>query len=594
MRNRLLLFGVVGLALWAAPGRAQSQLPDSRERPAGPTVDFLALAADGLPAAGLTSADVEVRIDGRARRVRSLRFVTSAPVTEERRLAALAPPYGVNGGRNTGRTFVLVVDDESFLPGSEAPLRNAVDGLLTHLAPADRVMLVSVPYVGERLALTREHARLRTAMSWVTGQRPRGESGSAMACRTRLVLQSLTSLLERFAGGADPSVFLVFTSGLAGPRRDAPMAMAPGMCELAPNDFKRVGMAAGAARATVYLIQPDDLPMSAGGRPEGISGTGFTGSDNPLEGIEHLAGVTGGERIPLTALGTAALARVARETSGYYVAELEPDRQDTNGRTRSLNVRISRRDVTVRARPEITFAPSAPSRPAVRLTAAEILRTSEGFPDLPLRASAYAMEPVADGRLKVVAVADVLDRSVPIESASAALIDGRARIVAQWHAPDAGESPLMGAMLVAPGAYRLRVAVVDVNGRAGAADFEFDAVMASVGSLRLGSLVMGLSRDGVLNPRLEFGDEPSALASFVISGGVAGLPLVATLEVAREPDGPPMLTVPLTLSSLDEQRVLAMGTVPLGALPSGDFVVRAVIRLEDGTSGRVFRTLRKR
>jgi hypothetical protein len=103
-----------------------------------------------------------------------------------------------------------------------------------------------------------------------------------------------------------------------------------------------------------------------------------------------------------------------------------------------------------------------------------------------------------------------------------------------------------------------------------------------------------LSRDGVLVPRLEFGGEPSALASFEISGGVAGMALKATLEVSRASDGPALVAVPLAISGLDEQRFLAMGTVPLGALPVGDYVVTGTITLEDGTSGRVRRTLRKR
>jgi hypothetical protein len=39
--------------------------------------------------------------------------------------------------------------------------------------------------------------------------------------------------------------------------------------------------------------------------------------------------------------------------------------------------------------------------------------------------------------------------------------------------------------------------------------------------------------------------------------------------------------------------VTATGSVPLGALPPGEYVVRGVVRLEDGTIGRVTRTLRK-
>jgi len=51
--------------------------------------------------------------------------------------------------------------------------------------------------------------------------------------------------------------------------------------------------------------------------------------------------------------------------------------------------------------------------------------------------------------------------------------------------------------------------------------------------------------------------------------------------------------VPLALTRADDSRVVAMGAVPLGALAPGDYVVRGVVKLEDGTIGRVMRTLRK-
>ena len=47
------------------------------------------------------------------------------------------------------------------------------------------------------------------------------------------------------------------------------------------------------------------------------------------------------------------------------------------------------------------------------------------------------------------------------------------------------------------------------------------------------------------------------------------------------------------LKRADDSRVVATGAVPLGALPPGDYVVRGIIKLEDGASGRVTRTLRK-
>ena len=105
--------------------------------------------------------------------------------------------------------------------------------------------------------------------------------------------------------------------------------------------------------------------------------------------------------------------------------------------------------------------------------------------------------------------------------------------------------------------------------------------------------MFGVSRNGATAPILEFGAEPTAMAYFDIYGGAAGLPVSARVEVARHEDGPAVATLPVALTRADEGRVVASATVPVGALPPGDYVVRGVVRLESGETGRVVRTLRK-
>ena len=105
--------------------------------------------------------------------------------------------------------------------------------------------------------------------------------------------------------------------------------------------------------------------------------------------------------------------------------------------------------------------------------------------------------------------------------------------------------------------------------------------------------MLGVSRPEGVELQLEFGSEPSAIASFDIYGGEAGLGLSATLELARQIEGPPLVTLPLALSRAGEGRVVATATVPLGALAPGDYILRGVIRLQDGSAGSVTRTLRK-
>ena len=583
-----LLVGLSILALGPEDRAAARQTQIASERSTGPTVDFSAVDADGVPVADLQASEIEVRIAERVRTVRDLRRVVSGVNTSVSRLPA---PYGTNDDVAAGRLFALVIDQESFQAGREQLFRDAVEGLLTQLTPADRAMVAALPFGGVITPYTSDIARIRLALGRVTGQGSRSESGSDLACRTRRFLESVDGLLRSRSSPPVPQTVILFTAGLAAPRRDAPLGILPGMCELQVDLFKQVSTAAGMARANFYILQPADIGIGSSLPRPSPGGIGDIGSDNPLEGIEHLAGVTKGTRLALDATGTASLRRVAKESSAYYVAELEPMRGEVFGRSRPLGVKVTRRGVTVRARPEIAFAETV--KPATsRLAITDLLGSTEAIGDLRLRVGGFTVRD-PDGKLRVGVLVEPADGSVSLSSAGAILIDGAGRVVTHWHARDASERPLLGAMTAPAGSYRIRAAAIDAGGRPGAAEVDIDAGLTQVGTLSLGSLLLGVSRGGTTVLQLEFGSEATARASFDIYGGTAGQQLSATLEVARDLEGPPMARVPVALTRTDDTRVVATGTIPLGALPAGDYLVRAVVRLEDGTTGRISRTLRK-
>lgn len=574
-------------ALSAGLSARQSQV--ASERPAGLAVDFVAVQPGGTLAADLKTGEVEIRISGRLRTVRAVRRIATAPLPATAR--SVPPPFGTNDTVAGGRSFALVVDQESMSAAHVQLLKNAVDGLLEELTPADHAMVVALPFAGVKAPFTSDRARIRLAVAGIAGQGTRNETGSDLACRTRRFLESLDTFLQTHAGRPSPMTVVLFTAGLAAPRRDAALAEAPGMCELLVNHFQRITVTAGAARANFFVVQPDDIGVAAQRWRESIGGTGHLGSDNPLEGIENLAGVTGGVRLPLNATGSASLRRVAKESSAYYVAEIDREANEALGRSRPLTVRVLRRDVTVRARPEITFLEPRPGPRTTRLALPELLLTRDAFTDVRLRAAGFTVRE-SDGRLRVGVVVEPADDATPLASLGAVLIDN-GEIVARWVAADMLGRPLLGAMSAGAGTYRLRVVAIDSAGRIGAAEDVVDVGLTPVGPLSLGSLLLGISRHDTLVPQLQFGSEPTAIASFDIYGGAAGTRLSAAVEVARDMDGPALVALPIALARADEGRVVAKGAVPIGALPPGDYVVRGVIRLEDGTTGRVTRTLRK-
>jgi hypothetical protein len=217
------------------------------------------------------------------------------------------------------------------------------------------------------------------------------------------------------------------------------------------------------------------------------------------------------------------------------------------------------------------------------------------FRDLPLRASAYtAIEPGTKG-LRVITITEPVDPDTTLSTLVAALFDRDGKAVSQWSATaeELKASPVVGAMPAEPGVYRLRVAAIDTTGRAGTADYEFEAETVQTGPLRLSSVILGLSREGRFLPRLRFTTEPVAIGYLEMEGAAAGTPLNAALELARTTNGPALLTLPLSIEAAGPNRYIARGALPLASLTPGDYIVRAIVGLQGHPPTRVLRTLRK-
>ena len=579
----------------AATAGISGQQPLPQERAANLlTVDFAAIARDGT-VADLSATEVSIRVGGRTRVVRSLQLIDSASSGSSD--TGLPPPFGTNNISETGRTLALIVDDDSFVTGREASLREAVEALLLQLSPRDRLSLITMPYGGVKVPFTTDHARIRTALRAIVGHAPQNETGSGLACRTRRTLESLAGYLDSQHGIREAPLTVMFITGaLAAPRRDAPVSMAPGVCELRQDLYREVGEAAGAARAHFYVIQPgDNMAKPTIQEMENIAGSNYRGSDNPIEGIEHLVGVTGGIMLPLTNNADGALGRVVRETASYYSATIDADRSDLTGRVQQLEVKVARAGVQLRALPHIAFARPEPGARSANPSPREMLSVSTVFRDLPLRTSGYAAIEGDGKSLRVVTLTEPVDPGVKFATLVAALFDREGKIVSHWTATndELQRSLVIGAMPAAPGAYRLRVAAIDTTGRSGTADYEFEADVVQTGPLKMSSLILGLSRDGGFLPRLQFTTEPAAIGYLEIYGGTPGTKISSALEIAATLNGPPLATVRFSIEAAGAGRHIARGVIPIGALPPGEYIVRALVGVEGQALTRVVRTLRK-
>jgi len=149
---------------------------------------------------------------------------------------------------------------------------------------------------------------------------------------------------------------------------------------------------------------------------------------------------------------------------------------------------------------------------------------------------------------------------------------------------------------VPQGTYRLRAAATDATGRRGAVDTELAAEPTIAGPLQISAIMLGTSDPLTpFRPRLEFYNEASATAYLEV---YSGLPYSGTLaiawDIAKTPDGPALASAPaVTSATNDPDRRIARGTLPIGPLPAGDYIVRASITIDGKVVGRVMGTLRK-
>ena len=582
-----LALGLV-LAAAAAPTLSGQQRPRFVSSVNLRTVDFHVTGADGLPVTDLKAEEIQLKIDGKTRKVVNVDLVEVAAGTGANAPArpVIPPPFASNSGVESGRVVIIAIEDESFRVGKERPLRAAVSHFLDQLAERDLVGLVTMPHGGWKVHPTTDRARVKEAMSLVIGHASQDESPDDATCRTRLTLETLTTMLYQLGSAGVPPTVLFFSSKLS-PATGIQMMRAPssgaapiGRCELLPLTFSRVGIAAGEARAHFYVIQPDDEPLAS----------------QELAGLENLAGVTGGTRLAIPANGDKTLDRVLRETTSYYLAGFEPEDSDNNGMSHSVDVRVTRSGVKVRSRPEVMLPKLGFGAQIIPRSAREMLKETKVFRDLPIRTLGYTSRQ-SDGLVKVLAAAEPEDPTVKFQSFEATLFDGQGRMVSPPYVADAvtlATSPVLAAMVARPGRYRLRVAAVDASGRGGTADQEIVAELASAGPLKLSSLVLGLAREGTFSPRMLFTKEPVAVTFLEIYGGKEGQRVGAWLELAQTMDGPAFLMVPLVVEGTSEaDKFKAMGAVPVGSLPAGDFIVRAVVQAEGAQPGQVVRTIRK-
>ncbi len=540
-------------------------------------LSFRAVTDSGQPVLDLKPADLALKIDGKARDIRTLDLVKIGAGAAATRPMPTKPAFGSNTAMDTGRDVIIVVDDESISPGKEPPVQEALRHLVTKLAPTDRIGVLSLRSAGVSLGATTDRTKVGAAIDGLKGEAQVNESSADFQCRTSQILESVKGLLANATDAK--TTFLIVSSGIAPlppTQTRTSLGTSSGLCLLRPQHFSEVGQAAAGLPAAVYVVNVVD------GRA--------TASSDAQAGLESLAGVASATVIRLAGNGANVLDRVADETSAYYVAGFDADPADRKGNSHKVDLRATRDGVKIEAGTSVAIGSAGGKTPSPK----DMLRSADAFRDLPLRATGWAMRDPGS-KLKVITLFEPEDPGVKIASAMIALIDGN-KIAAQWTAQPAEleHTPVVAALLVAPGNYRLRVAATDASGRGGAVDYPLEARLTDAGPITLSALTLGVADNG-FKPRVIFSPSDQGAVGYLELYGVPkGAAVTGSIELAPSEDAPAIATTPATIqpTASDDMRV-SVGGFSIGALPPGDYVMRMIVSVDGKVAGTAMRTMRK-
>jgi VWFA-related protein len=598
-------------------------------------VDVSVLDNDGRPVEGLTAADFDLAVNGQARAIQNVQYISTLGARTEAGTTPRERQYTGNDGRSTGRLLLFVVDEIHLRVDGNRGVMNTAGRVLDVLGPGDLVGLARLPSGLGGIEFTTDHLRVRRGLETVRGSLPgrrinqlrlseswaqqtgdrltwervierecAGATGLGLAAcvsalegeakatiaetygRSLQSLRALQQLTARLAALRTPITLVLISEGLFLNRDTSELA-----------DFAR---RAAEARVTIHVVQPGES-MFDFDKPEVVGGV-FREDDLLGEGLSMLADRTRGAHYKISVTsGAGAFERIRREISGYYLLAFEPVDADRTARDRRIKVEVKRRGVTVRARstyaladPAAATAAAAPPEQQIK----QLLSAPLQAAGLPMRVATYSVTNVQDGKIRVIVAAEIGEpaRDEVEWPVGVLVLDKDANFVVNTIAPlklapssPRHESPrlFLNAFTVEPGEYSLRLAAVG-DGRSGSVYHTIDARLRPIGDvIRASDLVVVASERPTDTPR----PTPSAIIdSEALS---ATLELTGTdaqrlsrtrvvFEIAASE------TTPALVHGQTEQATRANGAVrAFGArlktelLPPGDYVVRAIVTVPD-------------
>jgi len=649
MRRAVLAIVLVFAA--AATGLAQEQ-PVFRAGVDLVTVDAIVVDKDGRPLTGLTADDFVLTVDGKPRAIDTFELISvralDAPAD------ARLPDVSSNDVAEPGRVIILVIDRNNMRIGDGRAALEGLKGLIDNLSPRDRLGLVTLPGGGPAIQPTGDHQAVMAAVGRIRGMQPQ-EVDPLMVMTINEAMKidrgipgSMTSVTDRNCTGggqARPGETDEFQggSGLVTPYEQCRMRIqstakrmvsemrGDNRATLAAMDSLLEGLRDFEARKTIVYIsngivfdfQSEGLLRDLGGKVAALGATFYAIQlySPPMEattsgllpdwdedrrvradGLDYLAGVSGGALFrPGAGLGVTP-ERIARETSARYALGFQVQPAERDARRHTIKVALRReRGVTVRARTEFTVEPG--TRRFVRQpeTLSAALNAMVPLPAVPIRV-ATSLVPDGSAQPKVLLAAAVgpdalLGRRAHTRFAYDVL-DVEGQRLGGTEEVDATTPFYTVALRLKPGRYRVKLAAKDESGRIGTVEHPFEVWAPPENGYHLGGPL--LFRDNGNAAPIVLVDVPEGephvgLHAFLHAGAPASPDaLAAVVEVSDVGEHVTRFNGPMTVScGADGQPASDCelnADLPTARWPAGPYRAEVTLLRGGATVGRTTRT----
>src|SRR4051812_11118340 len=472
--------------------------------------------------------------------------------------------------------FDLSIDEVQRIDKSERlngvdPLARTFDQIWGTLGPAMRRVLTR----GCRSLTLDELMMIEHASDLLQCIRDLGNQAMVEAQEMRvdakMSLQQLESYLKELAALDGPKSVILVSAGLV--TDDAAL--------------QEIGRLAADARATIHVVAVDrERERDRADLANGQSQLELNDRSIELHGLETIADQTGGGLWRAIGPAQGVFDRLASELSASYVVAVE--RRPGDPERQRIEIEVKRRGITVRS-PHTVMTPAQNQKRSAQDLLSEALASPLPVSGIPLGLATYVRrDPAGAYRLNVAAQIGQPGAASAGFEIGYAVLDRQDRIVTsradhvQLTASGRSGEPLQYDTFIdlEPGAYSLRLAVVDSAGRRGAAVRRVELPDVAGAALTTSDLIVGTAADGqTLHPSVE-PHVDGRLTAFLELYPPDGdrRPLTVTLEIAEGDSAPALTTTRLNVAAFGQSNVwVAQGVMDVN-LVAGRYVARAAVR----------------